>query len=533
MNHHRLRLALLTGGVTFILLVLFRTARFSYDAVGYAFFITATLTGPIPTGFWHPYHLLYMPLAALYIKGLSFLIPISDPLALMQILNALATAVLAGVLALLIHARTGKFVAAFFGPLALIACYGFRYYGSDPEVYPFALLFLTILFYDVLQYARNPQPWTAFRCGLWILIATGFHVASILSTLPALSVIGRVRPGTDSNPRWRHTILFLGTALLPALTLYALFFSLARHQSLFHGLEREIKYVMDLGYFPHHETTLFTAPVTFLFNLIHSILPLDFPFHRFMSFAFFFLLIVMSLRLSLDRSTRTRFELYVLLHLITFFLFFAYFSPSSLKFTGFVYLPLVTLAAIGLGETPIQNFVRTAIIALTITVLFLGVITIDRPQTHPETNPSWRIARWIHRTTPPHTLVIINGVGIDRPLKVYIPYFTGRPTLSLDLYLRRFPSKSPIVPLFIRFIQSHQQVVVLSTVFEDATARQWLLRRYPGLAPALFQWLEQFHKNPLSTYTSLKIFAVRPRPAPFEFARPPSPLPLKSFAKTP
>ncbi len=527
------RLALLTGGSTFILLLLFQTARFSYDAVGYALFTTATLTGPIPNGFWHPYHLLYMPLAAVFVNGIHFLTPVTDPLALMQILNALATASLTGILTLLIGSRTRKILPALFGPLALVACYGFRYYGSDPEVYPFALLFLTLLFHDVLNYSRNPNAWLALRCGVWIVFATGFHVASILSIIPALFVIGRVYPVSNPTGSRHHTVIFLTTAVLPVLTSYIVFFSLVRHQSLFHGLLREIKYVLSRGYFPHHPTTLFTAPVTFLFNLIHSILPLDHPLSRITGFAFFAMLAVLSIYLFRDHVTRTRFDSFVLTCLVTFFIFFAFFAPSALKFTGFIYLPLVTLAATGLGEVPFHNAVRNLIVALAAAMLFFGVIALDRSQTRPDTDPSWRIARWIHHATPPHTLVIINGVGIDRPLKVYIPYFTGRPTLSIDLYLRRFPPKSPIVPLFIRFIQSHQPIVVLSTVFEDASARQLLFQRYPGIAPALLQWLEQFHRKPLSTYASLKIFPVFPRPAPFAVARPPSPQRLKSIARTP
>src|SRR3989442_2923605 len=155
------------------------TAHHSYDAVAYALDVEyAVVTGSFGR-VWHDYPILYDPLVyALHALGRPAGL---HPLMTMQIVNALAGALVATLLAALLHARTGSRLLAACGGLALGLCGSFWYYSTNAEPYVVSVMCLLGFLAWLPLDEETPRP--AMRLVLSAVafgLAVGFHLSAIV-----------------------------------------------------------------------------------------------------------------------------------------------------------------------------------------------------------------------------------------------------------------------------------------------------------------------------------------------------------------
>src|SRR2546425_1137032 len=162
------------------------TAHHSYDAVAYALDVEyAVVTGSFER-VWHDYHILYDPLVyALHALGRPAGL---HPLMTMQIVNALAGALVATLLAALLHARTRSRLLAACGGLALGLCGSFWYYSTNAQPY-------------VVSAARRCLPPSPARSSPCLTFTSG-----ITSPGPTRSRASKASGPISSHPRTRSTI---------------------------------------------------------------------------------------------------------------------------------------------------------------------------------------------------------------------------------------------------------------------------------------------------------------------------------------
>ena len=136
----RVSQALLVGFVFLGVYLSAPTANYSYDSIGYVGAIHRATYLQFGTGGWHPYHMLYIPTGYVVGKSLVALGGTPDILVMMQVVNAIFSAL---ALMLFYHAvvkESGQIASSLVATGALGSTYAWWYYSTDPEPYPLAIL---------------------------------------------------------------------------------------------------------------------------------------------------------------------------------------------------------------------------------------------------------------------------------------------------------------------------------------------------------------------------------------------------------
>ena len=115
------------------------------------------------------------------------------------------------------------------------------------------------------------------------------------------------------------------------------------------------------------------------------------------------------------------------------------------------------------------------------------------PYLKPVAGLSQRVALDIKAHTPPRSLVVLSGVGDDAQCEVDVPYFAGRPVLSLHGLLAR--TKTPtaaqasLAQSLAGAFGAKRQVYVMGEIWSRRDQTAGLNRQSPGLSGADVQAL--------------------------------------------
>jgi hypothetical protein len=415
------------------------TAHHSYDAVAYALDVEHAVVNGSFERLWHDYHILYNPLGyALHALGRPAGL---HPLMTMQAGNALAGALLATLLAALLHARTGSRLLAACGGLTLGLCGSFWYYSSNAEPYVVSVLCLLGFLAWLPLDEETPHParklvLSAIAFGL----AVGFHLAVVV--LAPVAVLFLLLPGRRASGL-RHAALFTAVAgaLIAAPYVYK-WFNVTRAGTLsgFEGMWADFfaptNPVIDL-----HFLARSYDPVAEYLGLLRGFAPSAVGGGSTVLQAALYVFPVALTCAALAgawwavRSGRRK-ELLPIACFLTMLLFFASYNLGDMKFTVFLAFFLVTAAILSLGDLA-DAFpgARPWLWLLPLLVVVLGAgnyVHFIHPWSRDDSNPDLLEALLIRESTSPNDGVMLVGAGHRNGLKVYVPYFGEREVIILD-----------------------------------------------------------------------------------------------------
>ncbi len=418
------------------------TLRYSHDAVAYAALVhRAAYTGALEV-LWHPYHMLYMPLGWLLVRALLALGLVVDVLGLLQVMNLLLSSALVAAAAAATRRLTGRSGLALGVAALLAASLTVSYYATDPEVYPPALLALTVAFTAFLGLLERGRTIDAVWSGAAAGLACGFHAAAAVAAPPLVVVAALGAPGP---PRRRLTlaavlaaaftlpaaapyaVMWAGHDLTPAAGAAALVRDVAGTRSFESG-----PWLLGRGFRPEREAravlegvaadpvvpspTLGAAAVAARLGVVGLVL------------------LVAARWPELWRRHRWPAAL-LGAWLLGFFALFSAYNVGALKFVGFQLLPLLLLVGAA-ASTLSGRWLTAAAAAITVIALLAAwgnLVGTVIPWSEPGSNPALERARWVAEQTSPGDVVVLLGQGPQALQRIYLPYFAEREVILLDL----------------------------------------------------------------------------------------------------
>ncbi len=160
--------------------------------------------------------------------------------------------------------------------------------------------------------------------------------------------------------------------------------------------------------------------------------------------------------------------------------FFTIWCPGAFVFWVPVLVPLGTLLLLAKPCPRILGVWVGVFAALN----FLGGVL---PYLKPIAGISQRLAVDIRAHTPPRSLIVVAGVGGDAQCEVDIPYFAGRPVLSLHGLLAHsanLPAASAVLDKSLAgAFGAHRPVYVLGEIWDARDCVKGLQKQSPGLSP--------------------------------------------------
>ncbi len=166
--------------------------------------------------------------------------------------------------------------------------------------------------------------------------------------------------------------------------------------------------------------------------------------------------------------------------------FFTIWCPGAFVFWVPVLIPLGTLLL--LAHTNLR--LLGVWIGVFISLNFLAGIL---PYLKPVAGLSQRVAADIQAHTPPRSLIVVSGVGDDAQCEVDIPYFAGRPILSLHglmAHAAALPAaQAALTQSLAGAFGAKRQVYVMDEIWSRRDQTAGLARQAPGLSGADVQAL--------------------------------------------
>ncbi len=488
-------LSVLIFSVAFSLFIAFLTTHHSYDAVAGGVLLYQWIANGTAAQLFHPYHILYLPLAAAADALLGRLGLAADPLMLLQTINTLfAAAALALFYRLARRLDLGRMLS-----LLLVALFGlgssYWYYASNAEPYAVSIFFLILALLSALELPPAAAAWRLARPGAWLGLAIGFHVTSVLA-LPALLLAAW--PGASSTRPLRRPALALIAAGLVALAPYAASFAYFERTDLISGLSGELKATVDPGYrgkvwwsvdpgnLLRQWRSLGEAAAPAATPNLRARYP---PVAAALAHGLLALTLLPALLLLPQKERARRLSL-LALWFFPAFLFFSAYNTASEKFASYQWAPLLLLIGFAVHGALAGRVARRAALGFML-LLAAGIsvssLDLARRQADPQTNPQLARALAIARHTEPEDLVIHLGRGENQYQKVYTPYFAVRRTIVLDSWFdrtRRGAAESlrAIGDRIEEHARQAGHVFVLSDAAE-ATASRREFEEFHGLEP--------------------------------------------------
>jgi len=467
----------------------FPTANYSYDAVAYVSFIHRASFLGMDQHLWNNYHILYIPLGYLLEKAFLWFGGMPEVLLLMQITNALFSALSLFVFFKLVYSEVKDSLITLVTVGLLAFSYAYWYYSTDPEVYPPCIFFLLLTFHYALRLAHRRKYLDSFYAGLFGGMAFGFHVSSLLIGLVVFLALALQNPqGRLSGAYFiKQFCIYLGVFFLVAFTPYYIRNHYYANQSVIKEMSELLVYVA------REEGELFKRPYNPLVEyqgLQEGFSPWGpedselFPLDRLVTRALLLsiYLAVLWQAKSLWRQFRKPTGL-LGAWAISYFLFFTAYNIGSIKFAPFQLIPVFFLFGLatkiflkGLQRASLVKGLLGVGVFLLAEVNFVGFIY---PESQLENNLNYQKALFIQQHTQPGDLVIHYGIGENILQKVYLPYFAGRDELILDFTFNPYRASYSEALTFLdqRIAQraaQGRQVFIFSELLEDeALIRQF------------------------------------------------------------
>jgi hypothetical protein len=473
----------------------FPTADYSYDAIGYVSFIhQAAYVGAGP-GFWHDYHILYMPLGLGTAKILLAMGFVPDILLLMQMVNVFFSGMALGLLFLIIRDETGSDLPAFAGAALVGFSHAFWYYATDPEVYPVCIFFLLLAFRYGRQLASGGRIKAGIQAGVATGLAVGFHVAAIL-ILPVILMGTMLAPGKSyggKRSKISRLVLYVAISLAVALIPYAVRFQADPDLSLLEGLADRFAYaagqesaegnrwLLGQGYSPLLQFAGVQNGLAVLPEKAGAVRVASFLLRWSLPLLLLAPLLLFPKLWKEDRICVATSGAW----LIGFFAFFTAYNVGSIKFVPFQLIPAVILVCWALARLP-GRAGRYAPAALLMAALVLGASNLSaavRPGAAIENNAQFQLSRFIEENSSRKDLVIHLGIGENIKQKVYLPYFAARRELVLDLMLR-MSEEAPgtvlarVESMLASRLEKGGRVLVFGEVLEESEAGRIFHAKY-------------------------------------------------------
>jgi hypothetical protein len=474
--------------------VAFLTTHHSFDAVAGGVLLLQWIANGAARHLFHPYHILYLPLAVAADSLLSRVGLVVDPLTLLQLINTLFAA---GAVALFyrIARRLGLGNVT---ALPLVALFGLGhcswYYASNAEPYPVSIFFLLLAFLSALRLPPEASLARVVRPGLWLGLAAGFHITCALAA-PALALA--VWTGAREK-RLQRSVALLATAGLVAVAPYAFVYAYHDRTDPVSGLLAELRATADPGY---RDTVWWSIEPTNLVRewrgLGEAMAPIaqeDAPakipaLSRALQIGLL-TLALLPLSLAFTRRERSGTTWMLATWFLATFVFFSTYNVASEKFAAYQWAPLLLLIGVALRALERTRLAHRALCALTL-LLAVGttVASLDvvRRQTDPSTNPHLRRAQAIARNTGKDDLVIHLGRGENTYQKVYTPYFAVRRSLVLDFCFNKTRQSSAetlgmLAGRIAEQLELGRRVFILGDAAEETASRREF-ERIHELAP--------------------------------------------------
>jgi hypothetical protein len=471
------------------------TANYSYDAVAYSALIHHGVHGGGVARLWHQYHMLYMPVGYALAAAVTALGVTVEVLAMMQVLNAVVTALGLLLFAALVRRFTGSLDVALAATAVLGLSFAVWYYATDPEVYPPAILFMLLAMWWVAAARTNAPLPGAVGAGLCLGLAVGFHVVFVL-VVPAVAVALLLPGEGGSGPRRRigHCAVMLGLAAVVAVLPYAVYYWQVVGVGLVEGFGERVSWALTkesaeggriffgVGFRPDLEVLgilrgFARGPARPSAMLVAGAM-----------LARVLLVAGVVLAVWRGREVWRRFRWPAVLAvgwLIPFFALFSAYDVGDYKFVVLQLPPLVLVIALAAATFPGRRLPTVLMWCCAGLLLAVNLAGTFVPWSRIENNLHHRQALFIRDHSAAQDLVIQLGAGDTKMLKVYLPYFGARPGLILDLVFR---TAAPAEALALVEAQVRDcwttggSVYVLSDAMEQSSlVRQFERRR--GLRP--------------------------------------------------
>jgi hypothetical protein len=142
---------------TFGLLHRFTTARYSFDAIAYAFRVEDHAAGGPLKNLFHPHHLLFNAWASIFWRTAGWIVPLERALEAQQLQNALLGAVGVAFLYLLATLVLESRMLALGVAILAGSLFGYRFAAADGGIYPAALAFVVISLWAAAALVRSPS----------------------------------------------------------------------------------------------------------------------------------------------------------------------------------------------------------------------------------------------------------------------------------------------------------------------------------------------------------------------------------------
>ena len=491
----------------------FLTSHHSYDAVGGGVMLYRFMLHDSAIGIFHSYHLLYLPLGALFDWLLRPIGVELDPLTTMQLINAAAAAIAAVVFDRLARRLGhGPLVSAW---LTLVFATGasYWYYATNAEPYPVSLCFLLAAFLVVRPAHGETSTRRLALGGVLLGLATAFHITCVVA-LPALILFTR-RPAGSS---WREAVRFGAVPTIVAaatvLTPYALNYALLAKTNLLNGLVTDLTATNGTDY---RRTIWWSITGSNLLRewlaMASGIAPVRFQYvdSTWPAIAAMIRGVLLGLTLLplilLRRSSRE--DEWPIAALTCWFgaafLLFSTYNVASHKFVSYLWAPMLLLIGFAwrsAARLPAIRLVGLAGAPVVALGLLLCGFDLARQQIDPGTNPHLARATAVARHTGTDDLVVHLGRGDNEYQRVYIPYFSVRTSAILDMMFNhtRRTHESTFATLRTRIEQrlaAGHDVYLMSDVAEPGSDRDEFEVVHGLEAGSLQRFFEAFDARPV------------------------------------
>jgi len=464
----------------------FMTAHHSYDAVAGGVLLYQWIANGAAEQLFHPYHILYLPLAAAVDQAAGFVGMGSDPLALLQVINALFAA---GALSLF-YLLARRLDLAQLLSVGLVALFGaghsYWYFATNAESYPVSIFFLLLAFLSALKLPAVAFPERIARPGVWLGLAIGFHVTCILA-LPALLLAAW--PGTNCEKPLRRPVIVAALALLVAVAPYAATYVIFDHTDPISGFSADLKATVDPGYRGKVWWSVEPENVARQWTGLGTAMAPEGAFAEPLRFGLLALTLV-PFALVLPRRERARRLWMLVLWFAAAFVFFSSYNTASEKFASYQWAPLLLLVGFGVRALKQMRPAHVGAYALTL-LLAAGTLVasfdLARQQADASGNPHLAKALAIKKHTEPDDVVIHLGRGENQYQKVYTPYFAIRRSMVLDYYFDKSQqdhgaSMRRVGDRIAEHLRLKRRVFVLADAAESTESRRQF-EQFHGLEP--------------------------------------------------
>jgi len=191
-----------TAAVVFFIYLAFLSGRYNFDGTVFSLWLGQAVHGHNPGNLFHPHHMLYLPLAFIFTKALSFLGVEAGMAVTLQFMDAIIASITLVVFFILCFRHTENRFVSTIASLLLAFSYSFWYLAIEPEVYILHALAVLVSISLLFRYTTFIKP--AVPSAGWICKSV------VLGICGASCVLTHLTGGLFFLPLFLGSLLYLG-----------------------------------------------------------------------------------------------------------------------------------------------------------------------------------------------------------------------------------------------------------------------------------------------------------------------------------